>query len=103
MAGWPCYDADWFREALKDKGLKPCIPGRTSRGKAIKHDRGRHERRNRVEIMFGRLEDWQRVAARYDRCPKVLLSAAGLTRDYLWRSAAVDDMIAAAVTGAQMK
>ncbi len=28
------YDADWFREALKDKGIKPCIPGRKSRGKA---------------------------------------------------------------------
>jgi transposase len=22
------YDADWFREALKDKGIRPCIPGR---------------------------------------------------------------------------
>ena len=22
------YDADWFRDALKDKGIKPCIPGR---------------------------------------------------------------------------
>ncbi len=21
------YDADWFREALKDKEIKPCIPG----------------------------------------------------------------------------
>jgi len=20
------YDADWFRDALKDKGIKPCIP-----------------------------------------------------------------------------
>jgi transposase len=27
------YDADWFRDALKDKGIKPCIPGRKSRGK----------------------------------------------------------------------
>ena len=26
------YDADWFRDALKDKGIKPCIPGRKSRG-----------------------------------------------------------------------
>jgi len=33
------YDADWFREALKDKGIKPCIPGRKSRGKPIKHDK----------------------------------------------------------------
>ena len=23
------YDADWFRDALKDKGIKPCIPGRS--------------------------------------------------------------------------
>lgn len=26
------YDADWFLEALKDKSIKPCIPGRKSRG-----------------------------------------------------------------------
>jgi IS5 family transposase len=25
-------DADWFREALKHKGIKPSIPGRKSRG-----------------------------------------------------------------------
>jgi transposase len=52
------YDADWFREALKDKGIKPCIPGRKSRGKPIKHDKRRYKRRNRIEIMFGRLKDW---------------------------------------------
>ena len=21
------HDADWFRDALQDKGIKPCIPG----------------------------------------------------------------------------
>ena len=25
------YDADWFREALKDKGIRVCIPGRKPR------------------------------------------------------------------------
>ena len=69
------YDADWFRDALKDKGIKPIIRGRKSRGKPIKHDKRRYKRRNRIEIMFGRLKDWRRVATRYDRCPKVLLSA----------------------------
>ncbi|MEQ9389970.1 transposase, partial [Marinovum algicola] len=34
--------------------------------------------RNRIEIMFGRLKDWRRVATRYDRCPKVFLSAIAL-------------------------
>jgi transposase len=59
---------------LKDKGIKHCIPGHKSRGKPIKHDK----RRNRIEIMFGRLKDWRRVATRYDGCPKVLLSAVAL-------------------------
>ena len=68
------YDADWFREALKDKGIKPCIPGRKSRGKPIKPDKRRYKRRNRIEIMFGRLKDWRRVATCYDRRPKVFLS-----------------------------
>ena len=72
------YDADWFRDALKDKGIKPCIPGRKSRGKPVKYDKRRYKRRNRIEIMFGRLKDWRRVATRYDRCPKVFLSAIAL-------------------------
>ena len=49
------HDADWFRKALKDKGIKPCIPGRKSRGKAVHYDKRRYKRRNRIEIMFGRL------------------------------------------------
>ena len=72
------YDADWFREALKDKGIQPCIPGRKTRGKAMRYDQRRYKRRNRIEIMFGRLKDWHRIATRYDRCPKVFLSAITL-------------------------
>ncbi len=72
------YDADWFRDALKDKGIRACIPGRKSRGKAVRYDKRRYKRRNRIEIMFGRLKDWRRIATRYDRCPKVFLSAIAL-------------------------
>ena len=78
------YDADWFREALVDKKITPCIPGRKSREKPVKYDRRRYRKRNRpsrdlapqdpagqrCEIMFGRLKDWRRVATRYDRSPK---------------------------------
>ena len=78
------YDADWFREALKDKGIKVCIPGRKNRKKPIKHDKRRYKRRNRIEIMFGRLKDWRRVATRYDRCPIVFLSAIALAATVLF-------------------
>jgi transposase len=72
------YDAGWFRDALKDKGIRACIPGRKQRKTTVKYDKRRYKRRNRIEIMFGRLKDWRRVATRYDRCPKVFLSAIAL-------------------------
>ena len=40
-------DVDWFREALVDKGIEPCIPGRKSRYKPIKYDKRRSKRRSR--------------------------------------------------------
>ena len=72
------YDADWFRAALEEKDIKPCIPGRKSRAKPIKYDKRRYKRRNRIEIMFGRLKDWRRIAMRYDRCSTVYFSAIAL-------------------------
>src|SRR5690606_14987698 len=78
------YDADWFREGLQSKEITPCIPGRKSRVTPVKYDKGRYKRRNRIEIMFGRLKDWRRVATRYDRCPKVFLSAVALAATVLF-------------------
>lgn len=78
------YDADCLREALKDKGIKVCIPGRKSRKKVVKYDKRRYKRRNRIEIMFGRLKNWQRVATRYDRCPETFLSAIALAATILF-------------------
>jgi len=78
------YDADWFRGALKDKGIRACIPGRKQRKTPIKYDKRRYKRRNRIEIMFGRLKDWRRVATRYDRCHKVFLSAIALAATVIY-------------------
>ncbi len=50
-------DADRLRKSLKDKGMRSCIPGRKQRKKTVGYDRRRYKRRNRVEIMFGRLTD----------------------------------------------
>lgn len=74
----------WFRDTLKDKGISPCILGRKSRGKATRYDTRRYKRRNRIEIMFGRLKDWHWIATCYDRYPKIFLSAIVLTTVMLW-------------------
>lgn len=70
---------------MKDKGIRPCIPGRTSRGKAIRHDQRRCKRRNWIEIMFGRLKDWRRIATRHDRGAKPVLSAVALDATVILR------------------
>lgn len=72
------HDADWFREALKNKEIRPCIPGRKSRGQAVHYDKRHYRSRNRIEIMFGRMKDWRRVATRYDRCATTFLAAVAL-------------------------
>jgi transposase len=79
------HDADWFRDAVKDKGIRACIPGRKQRKTPVKHDKRRYKRRNRIEIMFGRLKDWRRVATRHDRCPEVFLSAIALAATVTFR------------------
>jgi transposase len=78
MLGDRGYDADWDRDALQAKGITPCIPGRKSRIIPVKYDKRRYRSRSRIEIMFGRLKDWRRVATRYDRCPTVFFSAIAL-------------------------
>ena len=45
----------------------PSILGKASRGRAVQHDKRRYKRRNRIEIMFGRLNDWRRIATRHDK------------------------------------
>jgi transposase len=72
------YDADRFREAWKNQWIHVCIPGRKQRKTTVQYDKRRYKRRNRIEIMFGRLKDLRRVATRSDRCPEVFLSAIAL-------------------------
>lgn len=69
---------------MKDKEITPCISGREARKTTVKYDKRRYKRCNRIEIMFGRLKDWRRIATRYDRCPRVFLSAVALAATVLF-------------------
>jgi transposase len=69
------YDSNWFRQALSDLDITPCIPGRKNRKAPVAYDTKIYKRRNLVERMFGRLKDWRRIATRYDRCAHTFMSA----------------------------
>ena len=70
------YDADWFRAALADRKITPCIPSKTNRKTPIPHDALLYRQRHKIEIMFGRLKDWRRIHTRYDRCAHTFMSAS---------------------------
>ena len=69
------YDADWFRKALLEKGIAPCIPSRKTRKIPVEYDKDLYKQRHKIENMFGRIKDWRRIAMRYDRCAHTFFSA----------------------------
>ena len=72
------YDADWLRNQLIEKGITSCIPSRKNRKEPLSYDKERYKLRHKIEIMFGRIKDWRRIATRFDRSPTVYLSAIAL-------------------------
>lgn len=69
------YDSAWFRHALTEKGITPCIPSSRSRKIPFFYDKDIYRQRHRVENLFPKLKDWRRVATRYDRCAHTFFSA----------------------------
>jgi transposase len=69
------YDADWFRAALIERGITPCIPSKKNRKVQIEYDKTLYKQRHKIENMFGKLKDWRRIAMRYDRCAHTFFSA----------------------------
>jgi transposase len=69
------YDSSWFRAALAERGIEPCIPPKRNRKTPLAYNARHYRKRYPVEIMFGRLKDWRRVATRYDRCAHTYFSA----------------------------
>ena len=57
MLGDKGYDADWFRDALNERGIIPCIPSKSNRKVPIPHDRAlyrqRHKNRDHVRQAQG--------------------------------------------------
>lgn len=78
------YDADWFRDGLRERGIAPCIPPKKNRKTHIKYDKTLYKQRHKIENMFGRIKDWRRVATRYDRCAHTFFSAIQIAALVIW-------------------
>src|SRR5690349_7409323 len=78
------YDSGPLREWLEARGTTPVIPPRRYRKVQYAYDRAVYRQRNIIERMVCRLKDWRRIATRYARKLKSIVSpvahAAAVTR-----------------------
>lgn len=51
------YHADWFRAALTERSITPCIPSKTNRKVPIPQAAMLYRQRHKIESMFGKLKD----------------------------------------------
>jgi transposase len=61
------YDSDKFRKFLIARGSTPVIKPNPTRKKIPPFDKVSCKGRNVIERAFSHLEDWRRVARRYDK------------------------------------
>ena len=60
-------DSDAFRDWLRARGIKPCIPPRSNRTQPESYSKSAYRKRHVVENFFERIKNYRRVATRYDK------------------------------------
>lgn len=61
------YDSGPFRTWLRNKRMRPVIPGKINRIRKIRHDKQAYKERNVVERLFGRMKEWSCLAMRREK------------------------------------
>ncbi len=84
LTGDKGYDSDAFRNALMEKGIKPCIPPKRNREIQHTYDKTLYQKRHKIENSFGWLKNWRRVATRYDRCAHAFFSAICIAATFIF-------------------
>lgn len=72
------YDSDWFRSALTERGITPCIPPKSNRKVQYHYDKAVYKKRHLIENLFAKIKDWRRIHTRYDRCAHTFMSAIAI-------------------------
>ena len=78
------YDADEFRQLLKDLGLESCIPPKANRLEPASYHKGYYKHRHHVENFFGRIKGKRVVATRYEKLASRFLAFVTLASICDW-------------------
>lgn len=78
------YDSSAFRQAVRDKGMKPVIHSRPERKKKHRLARALYRQRYLVECFFHTLKRFRAVATRYEKTSRNYLALLQLVCARIW-------------------
>ena len=78
------YDSTALRTWLRNKRIRPVIPGRSCRAKKTRHDKKLYKQRNVVERWFGWIKSWSCLALRREKSDEMFLFAVHLVAIFHW-------------------
>lgn len=78
------YDADWWRQRLRECGHQPVIPGRLNRCVQPDYDTHSYLARHLIENTFAILKSARRIATRYEQTAVAFSSFVSLACVFCW-------------------
>ena len=78
------YDTDAIRANLKQRGIKPVIPSKSNRIKAIRYSKRLYRERNCIERVLGHLKINRAIATRYDQLADSFLGMLFIASARYW-------------------
>lgn len=78
------YDSNRFRQAVRDRGMKPVINSKPERPRKLPVIRRLYSKRLLVEIFFHSLKRFRAIATRYEKTARNYLALVQLACARLW-------------------
>ena len=78
------YDADYLIERITVPGAQAVIPPRSNRQSSRHYDQHLYKDRNLVERFFHRLEQFRRIATRYEKLARNYSAFIALVSAWIW-------------------
>jgi transposase len=78
------YDSNRFRQAVRERGMKPVINSKPERPRKLPKSRKLYSKRFRVEIFFHNLKRFRAIATRYEKTARNYLALVQLACARLW-------------------
>ena len=78
------YDADAFRQTIKDSGAEPVIPSRSNRKEPYSYDKHLYKERYLVECFIGKIKHYRRIFSRFEKLAKRYLGFLSFVSALIW-------------------